>query len=232
MKNVTLRQHSYFHACKFEAKFSDILCNFFFIFQVNNSNTTHTLEYIQFIQYFEKRDLIDNHGLFRWFRDCLIPFKAKSNTGRTWSNRQIYQNIMGLNGIAHQFWIYITFFSCPNKRNIFCERSISIKQLWLETIEKIGCSKSVRPSTVIMDWLCSIEMNLLWKMFLSLGHEKNVEYSKLVNNPFNDGQIYHARTIHCTQHQLFPRSVQMCKVNDKWNKRAYWWDQTFTINHS
>ena len=44
---------------------------------------------------------------------------------------------------------YITFFSCPNKRNIFCKRSISIKQLWLKIIEKIGCSKSVRPSTVI-----------------------------------------------------------------------------------
>ena len=38
---------------------------------------------------------------------------------------------------------------CFNKRNIFYKRSISIKQFWLEIIEKIGCSKSVRPSTVI-----------------------------------------------------------------------------------
>ena len=44
---------------------------------------------------------------------------------------------------------YITFFLCPNKRNISYKRSISIKQLWLEIIEKIGCSKSVRPSTII-----------------------------------------------------------------------------------
>ena len=44
---------------------------------------------------------------------------------------------------------YVIFFSCLNRRNIFYERPISIKQLWLEIIEKIGCSKSVRPSTVI-----------------------------------------------------------------------------------
>ena len=29
-----------------------------------------------------------------------------------------------------------------------------------------------------------IEMDLLQKMFLLVGHEKNVIYSKLVNNPF------------------------------------------------
>ena len=50
-------------------------------------------------------------------------------------------------GTVHHFWIYI--FSWPNRRNIFCKRSISIKQLRLEIIEEIGCSKSVRPSTVI-----------------------------------------------------------------------------------
>ena len=44
---------------------------------------------------------------------------------------------------------YITFLSCLYQRNIFYKRSISIKQLWLEIIEKIGCSKSVGPSTVI-----------------------------------------------------------------------------------
>ena len=44
---------------------------------------------------------------------------------------------------------YIKFFSCSNKRIIFCKRSISIKQLFLKIVEKIGCSKSVRPSIVI-----------------------------------------------------------------------------------
>ena len=39
---------------------------------------------------------------------------------------------------------YITFFSCPTKRNIFYKRLISIKPLWLEIIEKKGCTKSVR----------------------------------------------------------------------------------------
>ena len=44
---------------------------------------------------------------------------------------------------------YITFFSCPTERNIFYKRFISIKPLWLEIIEKRGCTKSVRPSTII-----------------------------------------------------------------------------------
>ena len=44
---------------------------------------------------------------------------------------------------------YITFFSCPPERNIFYKRFISIKPLWLEIIEKRGCTKSVRPSTII-----------------------------------------------------------------------------------
>ena len=56
--------------------------------------------------------------------------------------------ILTLKGLFTNFE-YIRFFSFPTKRNIFCERSISIKQLWLEIIEKIGCSKSVRLSTVI-----------------------------------------------------------------------------------
>ena len=39
---------------------------------------------------------------------------------------------------------YITFFLCLNKRNIYYERYISIKQLWLEIIEKNGAqSQSV-----------------------------------------------------------------------------------------
>ena len=53
-----------------------------------------------------------------------------------------------LKGIVHQFSIY-NIFSCLNKRIIFYKRSILIKQLWQEILEKIGCSKPVRPSTVI-----------------------------------------------------------------------------------
>ena len=34
-----------------------------------------------------------------------------------------------------------------------------------------------------------IEMNLLQKMFLMVGHEKKVIYSKLVNNPFKQKTI-------------------------------------------
>ena len=44
---------------------------------------------------------------------------------------------------------YIAFCSCLNNINIFYKRSISIKLLWLEIIEKRGCTKSVRPSTII-----------------------------------------------------------------------------------
>ena len=44
---------------------------------------------------------------------------------------------------------YITFFSCPTKRNIFYKRFISIKPLWLEIIEKKGCTKSVRVIYII-----------------------------------------------------------------------------------
>ena len=87
--------------------------------------------------------------------------------------------------------ICITFFSCLNRRNIIYERSISIKQLWLEIIEKIGCSKSDQPSTVIiyiyiyiMDWLwapffsiissqrCFIELVFLQKKLFLLGNKK------------------------------------------------------------
>ena len=71
---------------------------------------------------------------------------------------------------------YIVFCWLPYERNIFCKRSISIKQLWLEIIEKIGCSKSVQPSTVIYVYyiystdrrwanissqLCSFDMDIL-----------------------------------------------------------------------
>jgi len=60
-----------------------------------------------------------------------------------------FQNwTMSLKGMSTNFE-YITFFSCLNKRNIFYKRSISIKQLWLKIIEKIGCSKSAWLSNAI-----------------------------------------------------------------------------------
>ena len=91
------------------------------------------------------------------------------------------------------FW-YITFFFVPQHKKHFL--------LKVEIIEKLGCSNSVRPSTVIYDIYitrtdfehhffsiisiqsCFIEMDLLQKVFLLLGHEKNAIYSKLVNSPF------------------------------------------------
>ena len=110
-----------------------------------------------------------------------------------------------LKGIGHQFWIYNIFF-VPTKRNIFYKRFIPIKPLWLEKIEKKGCTKSVRVIYIIYIIVLGrtdfvhplfsiissqsgfIEMGLLQKMFLLVGHEKNifkyVIYSKLVNNPF------------------------------------------------
>ena len=48
---------------------------------------------------------------------------------------------------------------CALKRNIFYERSISKKQLLLEIIERIGCTKSIQPSKEVrivghsvLDW--------------------------------------------------------------------------------
>ena len=38
--------------------------------------------------------------------------------------------------------------------------------------------------SIISSQSCFIEMDLLQKMYLLVGHEKNVIYSKLVNNPF------------------------------------------------
>ena len=98
---------------------------------------------------------------------------------------------------------YITFYSCPTERNIFYKRFISINPLWLEIIEKKGCTKSVRVIYIIYIIVLGrtdfvhplfsiissqsgfIEIDLLQKMLLLVEREKNVIYSKLVNNPFN-----------------------------------------------
>ena len=49
----------------------------------------------------------------------------------------------------------------------------------------LGRTDFVHPFfSIISSQSCFIEMDLSQKMFLSLGHEKNVIYSNLVNNPF------------------------------------------------
>ena len=66
-----------------------------------------------------------------------------------------------LKGIVHRFWIHNIFLVPLQKK--FCKRSISIKQLWLEIMEIIECSQSVRSITVLYinyyiyntDWLSS-----------------------------------------------------------------------------
>ena len=99
---------------------------------------------------------------------------------------------------------YITFSLCLNKRDIFYERAISIKQLWLEIIEKIGCSKSVSIYNMYHIYVYVSYMDWLWAPFFLNYFEpelfyrnvpfikkcffcwdtKKLIYSKLVSNPF------------------------------------------------
>ena len=73
-----------------------------------------------------------------------------------------YRDIVALlKGLFTNFE-YKTFFPCPNKRNIFCERFILKKQLTLEIIEKIGCLVSPTEYCYIYyiyntNWLCHFE---------------------------------------------------------------------------
>jgi len=98
------------------------------------------------------------------------------------------------------------------ERNIFHKRSISIKRIWLEIIEKIGCSESVQPSTVI--YIINItrtdfehhfskifrvrfvlsRWTFYKNVFFSLRHEKNVICSILVNNHFKQ-RIHYYRSL-------------------------------------
>ena len=98
---------------------------------------------------------------------------------------------------------YITFFSCPTERNIFYKRSILIKQLQLEIIEKKGCSKSVYVISIIyiivLDWtdfvhpffsiISSqsgfIEMNLYKKYFFRWGRRKMLYIQNWWTIPLN-----------------------------------------------
>ena len=81
-----------------------------------------------------------------------------------------------------------------------------MKQLWLEMIENLGCSKSVRVIyiyitvlgqtdfehaifSIISSQSCFIEMDLLQKMFILLGHEKNVIHSNWWTIPLSGSVI-------------------------------------------
>jgi len=103
-----------------------------------------------------------------------------------------------IKGIVHQFWIYNIFFE-PHRKKIFYERFISIKPLWFEIIEKKRVHK-VSPCYIYdiynstrSDWLCApfflnyFEPEWFYRdePFIKYVYfEKNVIYSKLVNNPF------------------------------------------------
>ena len=90
-----------------------------------------------FLNYFESE----------WFyRD--EPFIKNVSFGGARKKCYIFKIGEPFKGIVNQFWVYNIFVVSQRKKH-FYERSISIKQLWLEIIEKRGCTKSVRPSTVI-----------------------------------------------------------------------------------
>ena len=107
-----------------------------------------------------------------------------------------------IKGIVHQFWIYNIFFVPYRKKHFLWKVHLDKTTLTRNNWEKKGCTKSVRVIYIIyiivlgrtdfvhpfLSIISSqsgfIEMDLLQKMFLLVGHEKNVIYSKLVNNPF------------------------------------------------
>jgi len=111
-------------------------------------------------------------SMYRIFRFELL------RVGRGWK--------LDLKGLFTNFK-YITFFSCPNERNIFYERFISIKPLWLEIMEKNGAQSqfalyinnilTVLGRTdfehiifsIISSQSCFNEMDLLQKYFFCWG---------------------------------------------------------------
>ena len=82
-------------------------------------------------------------------------------TDRYRVNHQVLKHIVSLKGLFTNFE-YITFFSYPTERNIFYKWFISIKPLWLEIIQKKGCTKLVRDICIYniynstrSYWLCA-----------------------------------------------------------------------------
>ena len=131
--------------------------------------------YLLFTMWSDMKFFLSNKNLMHcslFFRRCMICSTSHfTSTAACWSNEYYwkvnYEKVpnlysfpslkpfpteKGLKGLLTNFE-YTTFFSCPNKRNSFYERSISIKQLWLEIFEKIGCSKSVRLLSYILHGL-------------------------------------------------------------------------------
>ena len=69
-----------------------------------------------------------------------------------------------------------------------CTKSVHV--IYIMYIIVLGRTDFVHPFfSIISSQSGFIEMNLLQKMFLLVGHEKKVIYSKLVNNPFKQKTI-------------------------------------------
>jgi len=72
----------------------------------------------------------------------------------------------------------------------WCSKSVGV--IYISYITVLGRTDIEHPIfSIISSQSCFIEMDLSQKMFLWLGHEKNVIYSKLVNNPFYFHQTVH-----------------------------------------
>ena len=138
-------------------------------------------------------------------QSVLLPYKASgvSDSKALSLNRCNRTITLFLKGLFTNFE-YITFFSCPTERNIFYKRFILDKTTltrnnWEKRLHKVspcyiyiiyiivlGRTDFVHPFfSIISSQSGFIEMDLLQKIFFLVGHEKNVIYSKLVNNPFN-----------------------------------------------
>ena len=69
---------------------------------------------------------------------------------------------------------YITFFSYPTKRNIFCKRSISIRPLWLDIIEEKRVHK-VNPTEYYYIY-CIYNTDCHWAPFFSIISSQELFY--------------------------------------------------------
>ena len=72
---------------------------------------------------------------FRWGTNKMLYIQNWWTIPLNSFNKKRFFYFKDLKGLFTNFE-YITFCLCLNKRNIFYERSISIKQTWLEIIEK------------------------------------------------------------------------------------------------
>ena len=114
-----------------------------YIYNIYNSTRSDWLWAPYFLNYFES-ELFYRYGPF--IKHVLLLRHEKNVIYSKMVNNPFKEELefknkhaQNLKGLLTNFE-YITFFSCLNRRNIFYERSTSIKQLWLEIFEKIGCS--------------------------------------------------------------------------------------------